>query len=482
VKLARELLRGPRPRLLAMLAAVALAVTTALAFEVDSILARSVNRSAIENASEDARLIVDLGLAAALADGRLSNADRIAARKEIAAARETHPLVAVDVWAADGRVVFAAPPGAVGGRSAMPRSVGHALTTGRTADGPARTPNGAPAIEVAVPVKALRRPMVANFSFSRREIDKNIGQAKRRLLVVVGGAALIVYLALLPLLALLVRTLPAPGDPERERALQELRDALARDELCVHYQPKVDLSTDAIEGVEALVRWRHPARGLLGPAAFLPLAESEPDLMSALTATVFDKAASDCRRWLDDGYEMPVAVNVAAPSLLDDDLVELIRATLDRHRLDPQMLTVEITESAVMRRDSLARLERLRDAGVRISIDDFGTGHSSLARLRALPLHELKVDRSFVGTLVVDARDRAIVQLVVELGRNLGLHVVAEGVEDEAAVEILRELGCSSIQGFVIAPPRESSDLQAWAEAWQSRSDQVTPSHLTGRP
>jgi EAL domain-containing protein (putative c-di-GMP-specific phosphodiesterase class I) len=245
------------------------------------------------------------------------------------------------------------------------------------------------------------------------------------------------------------------GGPERPALLAELRRALDRDdELVLALQPVVDLTTGAPAGVEALVRWRHPQRGLLPPAEFVRAVENS-DLLGAFTEYVIDRALAAAARWARHGPAVPVAVNLSARSLLDPRLPDAVAALLRRHKLPGRRLVLEITESVVG--SDLPGLEEalrgLRALGVRLAVDDFGTGHASLTMLTRLPLDEVKVDGVFVTRLDSSVEAAAIVRATVELGRELGLRVVAEGVETAEQLRALTRLGCTTGQGFHLAPP-----------------------------
>ena len=338
-----------------------------------------------------------------------------------------------------------------------------------------------------MPLRTLGFAGVADLRFSRAAVERTIDGATRQLYVLAGLAALVMYLAILPVLARLAKRLPLPVDPIRRAKIGGLKSALARRELVLHYQPKLAVSTAEVVGVEALVRWNHPQRGLLGPAEFLPLAESSPELLAALTCQVLERALGDCAGWMRDEMQLPVAVNVPASALVDASLASTIQDTLVAHGLEPTMLTLEVTESAMMEQvgDLLVPLTELRALGVSVSIDDFGTGHSSLARLQSLPLDEIKVDRSFVAGITVDERDRKITRLIIGLGSELGLQVVAEGVEDEETLDLLRTLGCSVAQGFYISRPLPENLLRQWLarERWGISGAAVrTPGSPLTRP
>ena len=238
------------------------------------------------------------------------------------------------------------------------------------------------------------------------------------------------------------------------RLLGELRHAIDHGDLAVYYQPKFDLRSGDVVGVEALVRWPHPKRGLLGPAHFLPLVRKR-GLMRAVTDIVLTQALDDAAEWHSMGIGVPLAVNVFAPSLGDLDLPTHIASELAMRRLRPEDLTIEITEDFLL--DNIERtrsvLERLRQRGIRIAIDDFGSGYSALWYLRELAIDEVKLDRHFIAPIRVDARAAAVVRGVVDLAHVLGVTTVAEGVENVETAERLREFGCEVAQGYYYSPP-----------------------------
>ncbi len=246
---------------------------------------------------------------------------------------------------------------------------------------------------------------------------------------------------------------------ERLLVLSELREAIDRDELVLHYQPKVDLADGRVVGAEALVRWQHPQRGLVGPQHFVGLAE-HTGLIGPLTAWVLTRAAHDARRWWDAGVEIGVAVNVSVANLVDPELPDLVARLLAETRLPPRALELEITESVLMTEPgrALDTLRLLRSMGVGLAVDDYGTGHSSLAYLQRLPLDTLKIDRSFVASMMGEGGG-VIIRSTVDLAHNLGLRVVAEGIEDQPTAAALRALGCDLGQGFHYARPVPVDDL-----------------------
>jgi len=253
-------------------------------------------------------------------------------------------------------------------------------------------------------------------------------------------------------------------DRVRLTLVGELRQAIDRRELVVHYQPKATLADGHIGGVEALVRWQHPERGLIPPVEFIPYAQ-ETGLMKPLTLYVLDESLHQLHDWeRESGFKLSVAVNIGTRNLIDSAFPDDVAAALERWKLTPDRLELEITESTVLE-DPLRTspvLERLDTMGVRLSIDDFGTGYSSLRYLRELPVSELKIDRSFVMRMATDAGDEAVVRSAIDLGRNLDLQVVAEGVESEQVWARLTELGCDIAQGFFLHRPVPPDELAAW--------------------
>jgi len=256
--------------------------------------------------------------------------------------------------------------------------------------------------------------------------------------------------------------LPSRDRHSRERIelLGELRDALDAGELVLHYQPKAEIATGAVRGVEALVRWAHPRRGLLAPQEFLPLAE-QSGLGRALTTFVIDRALAEMA---ESGLDLTVAVNLGPADLLDLGLPSEVDRLLRRRRFAPEQLRLEVSEDVVMAdpERTLEVLAGLREVGVALALDDFGAGHASLGHLKALRVDELKIDRSFVTRLPQDERDQAIVHATVELGRRLGMRVVAEGVETADTWDALAGLSCDEAQGFYLSRAMPVQALPTW--------------------
>jgi diguanylate cyclase (GGDEF)-like protein len=260
--------------------------------------------------------------------------------------------------------------------------------------------------------------------------------------------------------------------PARLSMLGDLRAAISGDALDVVYQPKLDLVTGRVVGAEALVRWDHQSRGVVAPAEFVRVAE-DTGLIKELTDLVLATGIAMLRRFDEHGLDLGLAVNLSTHDLFDSRLPERVRGYLDDNGVRADALTLEITESSLLIDAPRTRstIDDLHAVGLRLAIDDFGTGYSSLSYLRRLPVHELKVDQSFVNNMLNDPHDEVIVRSTIDLGHNLGLRVVAEGVETVPTLERLAEFGCDVAQGYVISSPMSGSDLIAWvgkvAAAWQ---------------
>jgi diguanylate cyclase (GGDEF)-like protein len=269
---------------------------------------------------------------------------------------------------------------------------------------------------------------------------------------------------------------PAAYSPERDTnsaerlaLAAELRTAIANGDLKVCFQPQVDLATGKITAAEALVRWEHPKHGPISPEDFIPLSE-RTGLIVPLTRMVLERALEACIIWETTGLTLSVAVNVSVRSLADETIVATVADLLRRHHVPAERLTLEVTESGVMEdeRRNVGVLEALASLGVRLAVDDFGTGYSSLAYLKRLPVHEVKIDKSFVFSMHEDPKDAAIVRSVLDLARHLGLSVVAEGVESASVMDTLRGLGCSVAQGYYVGRPVDVQGLATMAVRWNS--------------
>ncbi|WP_290872808.1 EAL domain-containing protein [Aquabacterium sp.] len=249
--------------------------------------------------------------------------------------------------------------------------------------------------------------------------------------------------------------------------LSELRHAVDHGQMRVFLQPKIHLQSGAVLGAEALVRWEHPTRGMVPPMKFIPFAE-QTGFVRVLTMWMLEQVAQLSQALSDRGLRMKIAVNLSTRDLMDQDLPTKIEQMLLRYAVDPQYLVLEITESAIMDdpQRALGTLNRLHAMGLKLSIDDFGTGYSSLAYLKRLPVNELKIDRSFVMNMESDLQDAKIVRSTIELAHNLGLTVVAEGIENAKTLKLLEGLGCDEAQGYFIAKPMPAAMFAEWAEGW----------------
>jgi len=255
--------------------------------------------------------------------------------------------------------------------------------------------------------------------------------------------------------------------------LGELRRAVEQDELLLHYQPKVSLADGRVHRAEALVRWLHPERGMVPPGDFIPFAE-QTGYIRQISRWVLGEGIRQAAQWHRQGLDIAVSINVAARDLMSSDLLAYVSDMLERHGVPASQVCLEITESGVMEDPARAldTLARLHTKGLRLSIDDFGTGYSSLAYLKKLPVKELKIDRSFVMHLVDDADDAAIVRSTIELGHNMGLEVVAEGVERQAEVDLLAQLGCDEAQGYFFSRPLPAAAFEEWLHARRASAGQ----------
>lgn len=262
-----------------------------------------------------------------------------------------------------------------------------------------------------------------------------------------------------------------PYSPQRLALMGELRDAIEQQQLVLHYQPVIDLTTRAVFGVEALVRWQHPKRGMIPPDQFISLAE-QTGLIHPLTRWVLETAMRQCVKWQQAGLDLTMSVNLSARNLVDQKLPKTVAALLRASGVAPHRIRVEITESAIMTDPAGAEevLAKLDGVGLRLSIDDFGTGYSSLSHLRKMPVDEIKVDRSFVSGMTRSEDDAAIVRSTIDLAHHLDLRVVAEGVETEAELRRLIEMGCDAAQGYHFSRPLPPDTLDEWLRhsSWAS--------------
>ncbi|MCH8847248.1 MAG: EAL domain-containing protein, partial [Proteobacteria bacterium] len=252
---------------------------------------------------------------------------------------------------------------------------------------------------------------------------------------------------------------------------EELEKAITQNELVVHYQPQIHLSSGKIVGLEALVRWQHPEHGLLLPDVFIPMAEQKKELIDLLTYSVLDNVLHNSTLKKIITSDLNVSINLSATMLHDLSLPDKVSKMLTEHDFDPDRLIVEITESGAMEDPALTMdiLTRLRLKNIRLSIDDFGTGFSSLVQLYRMPFNEIKVDKSFVMKAMVDEEAATIVRTTIELGHGLGLEVVAEGIEGKETLDWLKELGCDIGQGYFISRPVDVDNLESWVKEYSKK-------------
>ena len=256
---------------------------------------------------------------------------------------------------------------------------------------------------------------------------------------------------------------PVYENPERLALIAELRRAIEQEQLVLHYQPKIDTRSRRVTGAEALVRWRHPKRGMVPPMEFIGLAE-QTGLIKPLTYWVLGETVRQCKRWRDQGFHMRVAVNLSARNLRDSHLLSVIKHCFESSGTDHRQLQIEITESVLMEDQEMSHdvLSQIKALGVQLYIDDFGTGYSSLGYLGTLPVHALKIDRSFINGMEHKADMRTLVSAILTMSHNLGLTVVAEGVETKEQLDILFDLGCDEIQGYYFSKPLPAEEFHAW--------------------
>jgi diguanylate cyclase (GGDEF)-like protein len=264
------------------------------------------------------------------------------------------------------------------------------------------------------------------------------------------------------------------NSPQRLALISGFTKAINENELVLHYQPIINMSDRSVKGVEALVRWDNPEHGLLQPDSFIPIVELG-DSIILLTNWVINQALIDYKMWKNQGVNLEVSINISTINIQDDEFVNNINNVLLEHRVGPDKIRLEITESVIMadKNRSIKTIEALDFMGVGISIDDFGTGYSSLSYLKEIPVNELKIDKSFVINMEMDENDAVIVKSTIDLAHNLGLKVTAEGVESKGALEMLDSLGCDRIQGFYICPPVISDRIVAWVNKWEEKKPSI---------
>lgn len=482
-----------RPGFLVTFSVLGLLAMGGLVFGLSWIMGNDIKKDETARATQTAQLLASSSFGPKLqADsGRLEPATLKELDVAAIGARRSHNLQSVTVWSPKHRILYSTDHRLIGDRYDAPAGVRAALlgrTDAQVTDhpiGPATRTTGKQ-IDVTVPLYTAKgKDPAAAFEIDvpYGPVAKQISDHTKRIDFILIGAALLFYAALWPRLVDASKALKAKQDRKTQLMLRELKRGIDRDELVLHYQPKLDLSNGRIAGAEALLRWRHPRRGLVAPNDFLPAA-AESDLIKPLTMHVLDRALRDCRAWRDRGIEAAVDVNLSVPNVLDDTLPGEIGRLLGNWHVPPEALGLEVTEGAITTDpDAAAKvLAAVAEMGVTIAIDDFGTGYTSLAGLRDLPVSDLKIDRSFVAGLSAGGSDATIVRSIIGLAHELGVNTTAEGVEDRETLDELARLHCDMAQGYYISKPMPLAELVTWFEAPRFGPPDIPSAPSNGRP
>jgi EAL domain-containing protein (putative c-di-GMP-specific phosphodiesterase class I)/uncharacterized membrane protein len=443
---------------------------------IGRIVHEQIEDQAFERATDTAEILARASFSPRLpADGGpLTARDRADLDRQLRAARQRERQLDMRLWADDGTILFARERSLVGERGEPSEAVRAALE-GRTRTevasrgevaglGDARP--GEDLLVTAAPIVTRTGGPVAGaleLSLPYGPVAADIDERTTRLVIALAVIALLAYLLALPALLRAAHAMKAQYDPRRVEVVRDLKRAITRDELLLHFQPIAHADTRAPAAAEALIRWNHPRRGFVRPDHFIPLAENT-DVMWPLTIRVLDMAIASCAEWRALGHDVAVAVNVSGGVLHDKRLSKEIQRLLERHGLPVEALEIEVTEGAVMRDADAAAgiLRSLTELGIRvIAIDDFGTGYSSLARLHELPLDTLKIDQSFVMRMAAEG-DEQIVVSIIELAHALGMKVIAEGAEDDETIDRLASLGCDYVQGYGLTKPLPADEFAEW--------------------
>ena len=445
---------------------LALIGVAAFALVIARVVSNQIEDQALQRARDTVGVIARASFAPRLpaAGHALSPADRRALQRQVAAARSADPGIQMRRWGADGRRIFGPAAGAVAPPVVRAALAGHAATDvhrrGATDTSPSST------LTAAVPVRRSAGAAVAaalELQTPYARIGRDIRTRTHRLYLALLIAALAAYALALPALVRAGRAVRAQYDPRRVALMRDVRRGMKHGEFLVHYHPIADARSGEVHTAEALVRWRHPRRGLIAPDRFIPLLEPT-ELMWPLTVHIFDLVVAQARAWVDQGVEVRSAVNVSSADVIDPRLPTELGRLLQKHGVPADRLEIEVTEGAVMDdpRNALEILAKITALGLGvIAIDDFGTGYSSLARLHELPLDELKIDQSFVMRMARDG-DETIVRSIVDLGHALGFRIIAEGVEADETWQRLAELGVDYIQGYVMTRPLPAPEFAEW--------------------
>ena len=454
-----------RRSFVASVTVIALLGVALFALVVGRIVHEQIADQAFDRAAETAEILARGSFAPRLPErgARLTRTDLADLDRQVRAAREREPRLDVRVWGRAGTILSARRRALIGQRRRPPEPVRAALrgaTSTATSDDETTLRTAAPVVRREGDPVAAALELILPYGPTADDVDRRT----RRVAIALAAIALLVYLLALPALLRAARALRAQYDPRRVELVRELKRAIARDELTVHFQPIAEAATRRSHSAEALVRWKYP------PDRFIPVVEAT-EVMWPLTLRVLDLAIRECARWREAGHEVAVAVNVSGAVLHDRRLAREIEAMLAKRGLPPAALEIEVTEGAVMSdaEGAATILRGLTALGISvIAIDDFGTGYSSLARLHELPLDTLKIDQSFVMRMAHEG-DASIVCSIIELAHALGLKVIAEGAEDEATIDRLASLGCDYVQGYGLTKPLPPEEFGRWL------SGDVTP-------
>jgi EAL domain-containing protein (putative c-di-GMP-specific phosphodiesterase class I) len=386
--------------------------------------------------------------------------------RAVGAARSSAAVISIDVYDATRQVVFSTDPGFVGRRPPAVPALESAFRGGaKAAVVTGGTPVPGKRIDVQAPVRQGGRVIGAlAMRLDYAPVADEIHHRVARVWELIGAGALLLYLAVLPSVLWLTRVMRREHDPAARALLADFAESLdKRADVELYYQPIVDMDSGRVTAVEALARWRHPRRGIVLPAEFVPVVERS-DLLWRFTLRVIEAAVRQSAAWLRRGWNLPVAVNLSGGAVVDERLPEAVDQLLRRYELPGRYLELELTEAAIMSRPDRAGavLSELGELGVAlIAIDDFGTGYSSLARVWTLPVQALKIDRAFIVEMV-ERRNPALVTSIIALAHSLGLTVIGEGVEDERTWVELASLNCDRAQGWFLTPPQPAIALEAW--------------------
>jgi EAL domain-containing protein (putative c-di-GMP-specific phosphodiesterase class I) len=470
-----------RPAFLVTFTLGGAAAVAALCGALHWMVTQDVRSEQLRGARQSAELIARSGYAPRLEHerGRLSAVTLRALDEATAAAQRSGSLHEIVVWSRSGRIIYTPNHRRIGKRVKLTSALGAALdgqtvTSLLNASGPSTSSEGRRLV-VSVPLirEGGTRPVAAvQMQLPYEPVAAAIRKQSLRLQLILIGAALLFYAAMLPRLIAASRAARDKFDPATEILMRELGMALEAEELELHYQPIIELASGRVSAMESFLRWKHPRLGPLPPNEYLTAA-ARTDLIGPLTLYIIERAMRDCRSWRERGIDAGVQVNLSEANVLDERLPDEVGRLLGQWRIPSNALCLEVTERAIAADPEHAAdiLAGLDEMGVRISIDDFGTGYSSLAGLRDLPVSELKIDRTFISGLVGVDRDAAITRSIINLAQDLDVRVIAEGVEDAATLQRLNDLGCDGAQGYYFAPALPLPALLAWLSAPTLRAD-----------